>query len=1508
MNKTLFLGIDAGSTTVKLAILDKDGRLVHGAYERHRADIRATLISLADAALDAARAAGAESVRAVATGSGGFAVSKWLGVPFVQEVVASSAAVKAFIPATDVAVELGGEDAKITYFSGGVEQRMNGTCAGGTGAFIDQMAGLLGTDARGLDELARGATTIYPIAARCGVFAKTDIQPLVNEGARREDIAASVFQAVVNQTISGLACGKPIRGKVAFLGGPLHFLPESRRRFVETLKLAEDEILVPENSQLFVAMGAALTARKAASAALLAPTGPTGPTGPGCAPKAASGPVSIDVLRERIRDLCKAAEPEVARLEPLFASEADYAAFKARHAGASARRRPVAEAAGPCFLGIDAGSTTTKAVLMDADGAILLEFYRNNGGHPLAAAVDFVKRIYSALPEGAWIARSCSTGYGENLVKAALGVDMGQVETIAHCRAAREFAPGVDFILDIGGQDMKCLRLKDGAIASIQLNEACSSGCGSFLETFAQSLGYDAPAFARAAVAAPSPVDLGTRCTVFMNSRVKQAQKEGASVGDISAGLSYSIVKNALFKVIKLRDPAALGKTVLVQGGTFLNDAVLRAFELTAGKEAVRPDVAGLMGAFGAALLARDAALASGAGLASCRSTIADAEAVGSFANRTEMRRCPGCANSCLLTVNVFPGDRRLVTGNRCERGEAFGYDDADGKPVTRAPRSAAGKAAGLNPAAGNRPANLFAWKLARLFRYEPLSTETAPRGTVGIPRVLNVYENYPLWFTLFTELGFRVELSPRSSRAVYEGGMESIPSESACFPAKIAHGHIEALIARGVPLIFYPCAPYERKEFADADNHYNCPIVTSYPEVLRNNVDALREGGRDGKGLRYLNPFLPLDDEARLAERVAEELAEFGVTAAEARAAVAKAWAEQQDFKDEVRAEGEKALRSMELAGRRGIVLAGRPYHLDGEINHGIPELVASLGFDVFTEDSVCHLGRVERPLRVMDQWTYHSRLYAAASYVATRRDLEFIQLTSFGCGLDAVTADQAEEILQAAGRLYTLVKIDEGSNLGAVRIRLRSLSAAMDERAASGPASAAAPAAAGSRPSFTEEMRGTYTILAPQMSPIHFRLVGAAFRASGYRLDILPEVDPRAMDAGLKYVNNDACYPSILVVGQMMAALESGRYDPDRTALLITQTGGGCRATNYIAFIRRALKDAGLERVPVISLSAQGFEKNPGFKVTPGLGHRALMALVYGDLLMRVLYRTRPYEAEAGSANELYERWNAACEKQVASASILGFHRTIRAIVRDFDSLPLVDAKKPRVGVVGEILVKFHPTANNDIVGVLEREGAEAVVPDLLDFFFYSAYNAIFKERKLSAPKGAARKARLAIWLLERYRVVMKKALAASARFEPPVPIEELARGVDDVVQLGNMTGEGWFLTAEMVELIKSGVMSIACVQPFACLPNHVTGKGMIKELRRRYPGANIAAVDYDPGASEVNQLNRLKLMLAAAADLLEDAAPGAAATNAEGPGAGSVDAKKGVASEVREPVGSR
>jgi activator of 2-hydroxyglutaryl-CoA dehydratase/predicted nucleotide-binding protein (sugar kinase/HSP70/actin superfamily) len=1436
MAKPLLVGIDVGSTTVKLVATDSAGGLAFGRYERHRSDVRAALAGLL---VEAASGLGsrAASATVAVTGSAGIGEAERLGLPFVQEVMACGAAVEAFLPSADVAIELGGEDAKITYFGDRLEQRMNGSCAGGTGAFLDQMAVLLATDPGGLDDLAARAETIYPIAARCGVFAKADIQPLVNEGARREDLAASVFQAVVNQTISGLACGRPIKGRVAFLGGPLHFLPQLRRRFTETLRLGPADVLLPADGRLFVAMGAALEGRAAGESAR------------------AFDLRDLALLAREAPSRARGSE----RMRPLFSGPSELSEFRERHGAAALPRLDPRLLEGPAFVGIDAGSTTTKLAMIDRGGRLLGSSYAPNGGRPLSVIARALGDLYALLPPGATLGRACATGYGEALARAALGADEGEVETVAHCLAAERLLPGVEAVLDIGGQDMKFLRVKEGVITSVVLNEACSSGCGSFLETFAEAMGEDPPSFASLALESRAPVDLGSRCTVFMNSRVKQSQKEGASPADIAAGLAYAVVRNALQKVIRLRGPADLGTRVVVQGGTFASDAVLRAFELVSGARPLRPAEAPLMGAYGAALVALSRWKPGEA------STLIGPGELGSFSYKVEPRRCPGCANACLLTISAFPGrgaggpgaGTLHVTGNRCERGPELA-----GVPRSRARE------------AREAPPDIYAWKYRRLFRYEPLPLEKAPRGRIGLPRVLNLYENYPLWFTLLTELGFRVELSPRSSKAIYELGMDTIPSESVCYPAKLVHGHAAAIATRLLgdgagpaerARIFYPCVPRERRFVAGSRDRFNCPIVASYPEVILNNVDAFRDGG-----VEYLDPFLPLADSGRLALRVAETFAHLGVALPEARAAVEAARVEEEAFRAELRAAGEEALAWIERTGGHGIVLAGRPYHVDPEIHHGIPSIAAELGMAVLSEDSIAHLGEVARPLRVVDQWSYHSRLYAAASFVARRGDLDLVQLVSFGCGLDAVTSDQVAEILERAGKIYTGIKIDEHANLGAARIRLRSLAAAIAGRRGAGPGPRAGPEPR-ARALFTKAMRDAgYTILAPQMSPIHFSIVEEAFRLSGYDFEIPAVSDREAVDEGLRAVHNDACYPTILVVGQLLSALRSGRYDPDRTALLVTQTGGGCRATNYIAFLRKALADSGFGRVPVISLSPAGLESNPGFRASPLLVLRALRAVAYGDALMRCLYRTRPYEAERGSAQRLALELGARCEAALARPGRRAFENALREIVSAFDDLPKLDRlRRPRIGVVGEILVKFHPEANGRIVELIEAEGGEAVVPDLYGFLLYSSYNGIFRRKYLEGSLKEELLSRAGVALLERLRAPLSRALAGEAgirgRFGAPLPIAELARGVDGIVQLGNCTGEGWFLTAEMVELIKGGVDGIVCLQPFACLPNHVTGKGMLKELRRRYPSVPVSAIDFDPGASEVNQLNRLKLLMA-------------------------------------------
>ena len=1673
--KPLRVGLDIGSTTVKAVVLDQSdslGDTLFSDYRRHHANVRATvaglLVDIHKKLVDLGR--GDEPIRLSITGSGGLALADNLHVPFIQEVIAETEAIDKEYPQADVIIELGGEDAKITYLKPTPEQRMNGSCAGGTGAFIDQMSTLLDTDAAGLNEMAKSYENLYPIASRCGVFAKTDLQPLINDGAAKPDLAASIFTAVATQTIAGLASGRPIHGTVIFLGGPLFFMSELRAAFQRALEGKVDEFIVPTDAHLYVAYGSALQADIDSD-------------DQGNYFEAHT----CDDILKRLDEL-KNLPSNTPTMPPLFPTEADREDFNKRHHKEHIHIGTLEGAHGPHFLGIDAGSTTIKATLVNDDREIVWSSYANNEGSPLTAAINIVKKIQSELPEGAWIARSCATGYGEGLITTGLHLDEGVVETMAHYRGAEMVSPGVTAVIDIGGQDMKYLAITDGVIDSIAVNEACSSGCGSFLQTFAMSMGLTIQEFTQKALASTHPVDLGSRCTVFMNSSVKQAQKEGASIEDIAAGLCYSVVRNALYKVIKLRDSGELGDTVVVQGGTFLNDAVLRAFELLTEREVTRPNIAGLMGAFGAALTARmhyediadddnahvgadgrsvDAAAAEESaagdepnaaahageivvdGVRHTVSSILTGEALNEMSMTTERDVCKLCQNHCKLTITTFSDGSRFVTGNRCERG-----GDAKKK------RS-------------DRP-NLYDYKYKRCFAYRRLTDKNATRGEIGIPRALNMYENYPFWFTLLTSLGFKVMISGRSSHELFETGIESIASENICYPAKLVHGHIKWLLNKGMKTIFYPCVSYEDNLVPNTDNHYNCPVVANYPLVVGANMPELRD-----PDVRYMHPYFNLANHELMVDRIVEEFAWASVSREEAETAVKAAYAEDKVFKHDVQQEGLKALAYMKEHDCRGIVLAGRPYHIDPEINHGIPETICALGMVVLSEDSICELQPGEKldlteflsegeadprsknaagfrhvgdrtvtkmPLRVTNQWAYHSRLYAAAHFVASYPGLELVQLNSFGCGLDAITTDQVAEILADKADVYTLLKIDEVSNLGAAKIRLRSLKAAVEEReankarmakaalatsdesgsaesdaprnaahaaaqaaarkaqeqaesdlataqaalaeaqaavaaaeakvkaadrpvdAADAGSDAAAPANApkstgfrktGSkaptpgrqvlldatmaanpkltkamrdaskraakrdiadvrlaalgdgttndaanaksksaksksghnnatmsryahREKFVKDMKKDYTIVAPQMSPIHFSLVESVIRSGGYKFDILKHASREDVETGLKYVNNDACYPAIMVIGQLIDAILEGKYDPDKVCLAITQTGGMCRATNYFGLIRKALIDAGYPQIPVIAISTQGLEDNPGFKVTPALLHRTVKALILGDLLMKCLYRVRPYEVEKGAANRLYEQWDVIVREALEHH---GFSKTAaktpwlkrrylpypvlaREIVKSFDALPLKDVpRKVRVGVVGEILVKYQPDANNHVVDVIESQDCEAVVPGIMEFMTTRPYITDWNEKYLGTGGNKTLYA-LMRWSLDRYNAPIKAAIATShGKFKQDDPMPELVEKAAEVTSIGVQAGEGWLLTAEILELIEQGCPNVICAQPFACLPNHVTGRGMFGKIRRLHPEANIVSIDYDPGASEANQLNRIKLMIAAA-----------------------------------------
>ncbi|MDU1004055.1 acyl-CoA dehydratase activase-related protein [Clostridium butyricum] len=1430
MGNILKIGVDIGSTTIKMVVIDQDEKILFKTYRRHLADIRNAFKSCLE---DAESIIKDKKLTFSISGSGGMSLAEKLNVEFIQEVIASTKAIQINNPETDVVIELGGEDAKITYLNGGVEQRMNGTCAGGTGAFIDQMASLLNMDAGKLNEEAKSYTNIYPIAARCGVFAKTDVQPLINEGAKKCDIAISIFHAVVVQTISVLACGRPILGKVAFLGGPLTFLSELRKRFIEVLKLKDEDVIFPQDSELYVALGAALS----------------------CEGKSEYDYHSI---LARLEDIKGEEENKSDSLEPLFKNKQEYDSFKERHDKSVVKEIDISMAEGKCYLGIDAGSTTTKAVLINEKCEILYSYYAGNKGNPVDTAAGIIKEIYSNIPEGAKIVYSGVTGYGEHLLKEAFSMDIGEIETVAHYKAAKFFCPDVDFILDIGGQDMKCLRIKDGTIQSITLNEACSAGCGSFLQAFAKSLGFEIKDFAKKALFAKSPVDLGSKCTVFMNSKVKQAQKEGFTVEDIAAGLAYSVVKNSLYKVIKLRNPNELGNNIVVQGGTFYNEAVLRSFERLSGRNVIRPNIAGLMGAFGAAILAKENYEAIACSIndetaATVENNIADnkndkvkknnlhisnlvsKENVDNIEMKSTNSRCKGCSNSCLLTINRFPNGNRFIAGNKCDT------------PL------------GNNTKDKNIP-NLYEYKYNRIFNYEPLELNKAKRGIIGIPRVLNMYENYPLWFTLFTNLGFRVEISEKSSKELYEKGLTSIVSETACYPAKMTHGHVEDLIEKGIKNIFYPCILHESREFKNATDTFNCPVVTSYAEVIKNNMDSLEE-----ENVNFMNPFLPIANKSKLKKRLKDALSIFNISQREINYAVDKAWDEQENFKKDIREKGVETLKYIKDHNIQGILLGGRPYHVDPEINHGMPKLINSLGFAVFTEDSVAHLGEIDGKLNVVDQWAYHSRLYRASNFIIDHDDINLVQLTSFGCGLDSITTDAVAEILECGSKIYTNIKIDEGSNLGAARIRLRSLKAAIEERKNKN-----------IETSITKKDTKKFinpgknkTIIVPQFSPIHFNILESAFRACGYDLVVLNNGN-NAIDEGLKYVNNDICYPAIVVIGQVIEALKSGRYDLENTSILLAQSEGQCRFTNYTSVLEKALKEAGYEDLPVLSLSLAGVDKTNSLEgMNLDLVKKSIVGVIYGDLLSRVLHRVRPYEKIKGSADELYKKWTRICRESFEEPLKKNFKSIISSIIKEFEELPRIDVYKPKVGLVGELLVKFNPIANNSIVNMLEKEGVEVVHNDLLSLFLSSAKNQIFNYKHLDGKYISKLKGEITIKLIEKYQKVYIDALKKSRIFYVTEKIDEMAHNASKIISLGNQSGEGWKLPGEIMELENWGVNNVVCMQPFGCLPSHAVARGTIKALKKLNNKLNIVTIEYDPGSSEVNQNNRIKLMLASAFD---------------------------------------
>lgn len=1413
------LGLDIGSTTVKLALLDADGRIAETRYRRHGTAIRATLAALLEELLSLYPDI---EVHCAITGSGALDLCNTLSVPFVQELLSTARTISTYAPDTAVAVELGGEDAKLLYLGTDTELRMNESCAGGTGAFIDQMARLLDTDAAGLNLLASRHTRLYPIASRCGVFAKTDIVPLLNGGVPREDIAASIFQAVVEQTIGGLACGRPIAGKVAFLGGPLHFLPELEKLFVANLNLDESSIARLPHAQCAAAIGAALCLRDT------------------CAPGSAHALAQLAAIARKLSHVPAAARAST--LPKLFAHRQDYADFCRRHTADDLPSGDLGRAEGPLYLGLDLGSTTIKAVLVDAEAKILASFYAPNGGNPLQTLLPPLAEMLERIPDSARLAASAATGYGAHLAQSALEVDTLLVETLAHFKAAMLLVPEVSYVIDIGGQDMKCLKVENGVISDVSLNEACSAGCGAFLESFAQGLGLKMDAFVDLALFAEHPADLGSRCTVFMNSKVTQAQKEGMQIADIAAGLCYSVVRNALDKVLRIKNMEELGQNVVVQGGAFLNDALLCAMERTLGHSVRRPASSGLMGAYGAALTALEEnppAIAAHSPLS--------AALIRNLAMRTRSFRCRDCGNTCLLTETVFSHGRRHVSGSRCDR-----FCEAREHGTSR---------------------NIFAWKNQRLFRYTPLPPEKAPRGRLGIPRVLNIYAHYPFWFTLFTRLGFRVEVSPPTNRSVFATGLNSVPSQSVCYPAKLAHGHVLALLDSGIKKIFLPCIPREDREFSETCDAYSCPVACGYPQVVRDNLPELAEK----RAVMHV-PFVNLGHTASLVRNLCRE---FGLPKAEVRAAVKAARREQAAYLVELHAEAAHIYGDMQKNGGVLVLLAGRPYHADPQIHHGLPDFIASLGAAVVSEDALPpHWTGPRMPfaLRVRNQWAYPTRLYRAAHWAGSSDHgaarVEFVQITSFGCGIDAIATDQVREILRGHAKLYTLIKMDEGNALASAKIRIRSLLAVPPSASAVPPATQNA---GHSSPVFRKKDAETHTILMPQMAPVHFPLMAEAVASNGHNVRLLPTVNEAAISLGQAHVNNDACYPAIVAIGQLLLALQQGESDPERTALLLPQTCGPCRASNYPALLHKALRECGYASIPVLTLSTAGGDSQPGLKMGRALLWRLLLGALAGDLLQRLSLFTKTYEQAAGASEDRLHHWLRILSPIVRAGDEAAFKESLSPLVRDFAAIPIRQEARPRVAVVGEILLTYHPDANRHIEDQIRREGGEPLLPDLTNFFLYCLKDAVYDWRYLGGSTLAALGNALVIRKVENLRQHMRQALKTSPLARQVMPIahiDDLAHLGARILSLGNHAGEGWLLPAETLEFLGCGVQNILCLQPFGCLPNHVIGRGAFKNIRRQQPQANLMALDYDPGSSEANLLNRIRLFMAIAREKVGDA----------------------------------
>ncbi len=1408
----LLVGIDAGSTTAKIVILAPGGQLAFSDYRRHLGNIPKALLSMLGEALEAL---GDVEVSLAVTGSAGMGIAERIGFPFVQEVVATAGYVRRYHPDVRTLIDIGGEDSKMIFFDAGgrPDMRMNGNCAGGTGAFIDQMATLLDVDIGEMNALAERSQTVQTIASRCGVFAKTDVQNLLSRRISKEDISASIFHAVAVQAISTLARGFDPEPKVMFCGGPLTFLPMLKEAFLEFLGFGEEDEISPDSPLFIPAIG---TAQYEDVKRLH---------------------VDLSELDAIIRVGSALDTAVEGRLDSLFDDEEEFQKWNAERMVNVGETTDISNLRGKeCFLGIDSGSTTTKIVLIDDEGRLAHGHYAGNKGDPVGAVIAALEGLSQTCREQDVklnIGGSCVTGYGEDLIKAAFSVDMGIVETLGHFRAASEFIEDVTFILDIGGQDMKAIFIDKGVITDIEINEACSSGCGSFIETFARSMGYGVEEFAGKAGYSRAPADLGTRCTVFMNSKVKQSFREGATAEDISAGLAFSVIKNCLYKVLKIKDTSVLGDRIVVQGGTFRNPAVHRALELILGQKVVCSSAPELMGAYGAALKALDARKESGGGTPS---TFVGLDGLDRARKcRAKHIRCGGCENRCTVTRLKFDSDSVFFTGNKCER---FFSNKGTGH---------------------RRGENLLAYKLELLFGmdHEPEGEVVA---TVGIPRVLNMFENYPFWCTLLRGSGIRPVLSPPSGQSISEMGARTVMSENICFPAKLANGHIFALAQQGVDRILYPMVVYEEKEFNDSLNQFNCPIVTSYPDVIRNAIMP-----ESKFGIPFDMPTVSFGSEKLLKAACWKYLRGLGIKRKRFEKAFAEAMAARLDFKDKLRKRCSEIMEKAKEEDRMVVLLLGRPYHLDPFINQKVPDMIADLGTDVICEDSIPYYGgKGLEDVDVLTQWEYPNRIFAAANWAGREERVEVVQLNSFGCGPDAVVCDETKKILASLGKTHTVIRIDEVSSPGSIKLRLRSMMESLYQRSTG---AAAIRVETKTPPPFLDADRDK-TIIIPFFSPFHSIPLESALSSVGYRFHTLPPPDRKSVDVGQKYTNNEICYPATIVIGDLIKALQSGEFELDNVAVGISQTGGQCRASSYISLLKKALVSAGFGDVPAVTVhfSDEKLNYQPGFRPDKKkLARMGLSGLMLTDAVMQFYHATVVREKKKGEAMAAVERAMNRMKDMTEGRLKVTPISLLRETVEEFNRIDTHKGEYPAVGFVGEIYVKYNPFANFYMADWLTEKGVEVVIPPIADFFTQGLINTRVNNDADTDSGTVKYFTTYPIqWYVNYHHRRFERVKKKFRYYRRTHRIDELAKMASGIVSLTDQFGEGWLIPGEIAAFAEDGINNIICVQPFGCIANHVIGKGVEKRMRGIYPELNILYLDCDMGTSEVNIFNRLNFLV--------------------------------------------